>query len=629
MSKPATLERETGIQSLLLPHSLLFQNLLCVSTFFLDSSFLLCLHTMFGEKKPLLATSDHVSLPKHHTTEWSQGDVEAWRALMKGTHDSAINFSYEWRMKQLGAMRRMIVENTNLLVESLNKDLGKEKTEAIGTEISQILGEITYFERNLKNLMKPQHVASPGLFAPAFTWIERRPLLGPAVLVIGPSNYPVSLCCQPAVGSLVAGNPTVIKPSELCPAVCDTLAKLVPQYFDPSDCRVVLGSAEQTKLLLRYPWGKVFFTGSPRVGRLVAQQTAVTLTPTVLELGGKSPCYIDEETCSSFDWKLLANRIMWAKLLNVGQTCAAVDYLIVPQSKVDMLLPHLKEAITTQFGSDPSKGELGRILQAKPHAQRHVDIIEELERTASEQERATNKLGNDKPSCQIVSGGSAFCRPEEKYICPTIVLNPPIDSRVMKEEIFGPILPIVTVKDRQEAIDLMHAVETSAGTPLCMYVFTDSHDVFTQITTSCRAGSVMRNDCLVHLASHQIPFGGLGQSGMGVYHGPHSFNTFSQALPCMYRPLIPGSDLNGIRMHPFGTGMKVKLVMTGLHIPYIPAIFPRSITFNWTLGLMGMSLVLAKLFPGAATFCMQPVLSAVANGLRWLADHLSAGEDVY
>jgi len=326
---------------------------------------------------------------------------------MQKVHDSFANLSYQWRKQQLRSMRRLLQENENELVQALQQDLGKVSTEAIVTELDQIMVEIKYFERNLKRHMKPQKVASPGILVPSSAWIEQRPKNGPGVLVLGPSNYPVFLTLHPAVASLAAGNPTLIKPSEQCPAVCKTLAKLIPKYFDTACCRVVLGAHEQVKLLLQYHWGVVFFTGSNRVGRLVAEQAARTLSPTCMELGGKCPCYIDCENENEWwDWQMVANRIIWARTLNGGQTCAAVDYLVVPEAIVRKLLPYLVKAVKSQFGDDAYTSELGRIVKAKPHAQRLVDLIREAEDVA-ENDSKTGEKG--KKPCEIVLGGSSYC----------------------------------------------------------------------------------------------------------------------------------------------------------------------------------------------------------------------------
>lgn len=465
---------------------------------------------------------DPVSTP----TLWTASDLDAWRSQMQEVHDTCQNLPYKWRMTQLKAMRRMMKEQQPALVEALKQDLGKEETEAIVTELEQTRKEICFFENNLRRLMKKKKASSPAVLIPAFTWIEKRPLKGPGVLVIGPSNYPIFLTLHPAVGALAAGNPTIIKPSEHCPAVCKTLADLIPQYFEPSACRVALGGVEETKMLLSQPWGNVFFTGSCTVGRLVAQQTALTMTPTVLELGGKCPCYIDCH--SEFDWQLVANRIIWAKTLNCGQTCAAVDYLVLSKPALEKILPCLKKALLAQFGEDPYESELGRMVKTKPHAQRQVELISIAENL--EVEHGGSKKTNP---CQVVVGGSAQCRVDDRYICPTIVLNPPLDSRLMTEEIFGPILPIITVENHQEAINVLRGVEQTVGTPLCLYIFSKSNKVMQEVTQLCRAGGVMHNDALVHLGNAAIPFGGLGQSGYGSYKGEYSFDVFSQSLPIM------------------------------------------------------------------------------------------------
>mmetsp|Transcript_16573 Transcript_16573/g.34192 ORF Transcript_16573/g.34192 Transcript_16573/m.34192 type:complete len:581 (-) Transcript_16573:1019-2761(-) len=579
---------------------------------------------MVSSTTPLIAPSSNgasSSYSSSSSSSWTKEDLATWRACMQETHESCANLSYKWRAQQLNSMRRLMEENEEALTAALKKDLGKGATESICTELQQIMGEIKYFERNLKNHMKPQKVASPGVLAPSFTWIEPRPLLGPGVLVIGPSNYPVFLSLQPAIGSLAAGNPTIIKPSEHCPAVSQALSELIPKYLEPSACRVVLGGAEQTKMLLEQHWGMVFFTGSATVGRLVAEQAARTLTPTCMELGGKCPCYIDCAEDDNFDWDLVANRIIWARTLNAGQTCAAVDYVVAPKHVVDKLLPFLVKAVKMQFGEDPYKSELGRIVKAKPHAQRLLELILEAEAIAAQDAESTSEA---KEACEIILGGSSTCRVGERYICPTLVKSPRLDSRLMTEEIFGPILPIISVENREEGVKLMKQIESSVGTPLCLYVFTKSEKAFSEIIQSCRAGSVMRNDALVHLGNGLLPFGGLGKSGYGAVKGPYSFQLFTKQLPCMYRPCLPGSDLNYMRYHPF-TGVKTWVVQKlAIRLPYIPVI-PTPLKL--TVGLTGLFVVLAKLFPIKTALIMQPLLTFIAEGLERTADYLKGQSD--
>jgi len=448
-------------------------------------------------------------------------NVDALREPMKAVHNSGINLKYEWRIEQLKTLRQMLKDNWCDWLDALKKDLGKEVTEATITELIQVEHELEMFIKNLKKWMQPEKVPTPGVVMPAFSRMERRPLCSPGCLIIGPSNYPFSLTLQPAIGCLAAGNPAVLKPSELCPNVCRVLKKHVSRYFAPGVLQVVEGGVPETTALLSKSWGLVFFTGSQRVGKIVAQAASQTLTPVVLELGGKSPCVVDET--APRDMTAVANRILWAKTLNTGQTCAAVDYAIVHESQVGKLLPEMTKSLRIQFGNDPKQSELGRIVQPQ-HAERLVELIKEVEALAS-------KPGS---STVILCGGSKDCDPASGYICPTIVLNPPLSSRVMKEEIFGPILPILTVSSRQEAVQ---TVQTMPGTPLCLYAFTKSERVFQEICDKCPSGSAVRNDCLVHLGSPILAFGGLGSSGYGNYHGNYSFETFCTSLASCIDPV--------------------------------------------------------------------------------------------
>jgi acyl-CoA reductase-like NAD-dependent aldehyde dehydrogenase len=479
---------------------------------------------------------------------------------MQELHDSGLNRSYWWRKEQLQRMLHMVQTHREEFAAALYQDLGKSRVEAIGMEIAILESELKYVLSNLSKWMRPWHVPSPGLAIPAFTRLVPTPKIGPACLVFGAFNYPFILSLQPAAGALAAGNPVVIKPSEQAPETARLLQKYCDRYFDKSALRVVQGGVAEAAQLLKESWGLVFFTGSSRVGKLVAVAAAQTLTPTVMELGGKCPCYVDETAPA--DITQVANRIIWAKTANAGQTCASVDTLIVHESVVNKLLPKLVKSLRVQFPEPGIESELARI-RIPQHAQRLVDWIQEVEASCG---NTTNVL---------LCGGSAACQAEKGYIEPTIVLNPSPDCRMMQEEIFGPILPIVTVKSRQEAIDFIR--KNMPGTPLCLYVFA-RHDVFEEIRQACPAGSVVRNDCLVHLSSPCIPFGGLGTSGYGAYHGHFSFQTFSHLQPVMYRPCAPGLDFGMARYHPFGDGIKAWLIANVLlKMPLIPVLHMRKL----------------------------------------------------
>lgn len=460
-------------------------------------------------------------------------DLRTIRHGMQDVHDSGINRSYEWRMDQLHRMKRLVVEHKAEITHALYADLGKSYTEATGAEITLLLGEIDCSLANLKKWMQPQHVGSPAATMPAFTTVTPCPKVGPACLVLGPSNYPFSLSLQPAVGALAAGNPVVIKPSELCPATTALLQKLCDQYFDPTALKLVQGGIPETQQLLQEPWGLIFFTGSEKVGKIVATAAAQTLTPTILELGGKCPAYVD---CRHPPLQQMADRIIWAKLFNTGQTCAAIDTLVVHNDVVDSLVPMLLISLERQYPSPRIRSELGRIV-SRQHAQRLYDLIAEVEQSKD---------------CRILCGGTIECRVNERYIAPTIVLNPPKNCRLAKEEIFGPILPIFTVKSEDDAISFIRDLY---GTPLCLYIFSKRDTVFDRLRLTCRAGGVMRNDGLIFLSSQDAPFGGLGTSGYGYYHGKYSFDAFSHFQTCMTRVTGPGMDFGNLRCHPFGDEM--------------------------------------------------------------------------
>jgi acyl-CoA reductase-like NAD-dependent aldehyde dehydrogenase len=500
----------------------------------------------------------------------SQEEIDSIRAKMQAIHnDSAgsgggggVNLTLQWRVDQLKRLERLVVENREAIYAALLADLGKDRGEAM-PEIAAVEGEIKHCLGSVSKWMQPKHVPSPSLSFPSRSTLVPMPLAPPGVLVIGPSNYPLMLSLHPAVGALAAGNPVLVKPSDLCPETAKLMKRLIDQYFaETHGVQCILADAPKTGELFARRWGMVFFTGSERVGRILTQAAAQTLTPVVLELGGKSPCIVDE-TCPA-NIQQAAHRIVWAKLFNTGQTCAAVDYVLVHESLAKALVQGLEKAIRAQFPADQAgrAGELGRIV-CRAHAQRHVDMLKEVE--------GWKARSDNKPPPRIVVGGSSECDVNIRYVAPTLVVDPPLDSRMMKEEIFGPILPVLTFTTRQEAIGMVHSISGMA--PLCLYAFTNSDKVFQQIFRSCRAGGVVRNDCLVHLASRELPFGGLGTSGHGNYHGKFSFDTFSQLLPVVFRPCVAGSDLGMARFHPFAGG-KVEQMEKLMDAPYIPVLKP-------------------------------------------------------
>lgn len=335
--------------------------------------------------------------------------------------------------------------------------------------------------------------------------------------------------------------------------------------------------------------------------KIVASAAAKTLTPVVLELGGKCPCIVDE-TCPS-DLGLVASRIVWAKTTNCGQNCISPDYLLVHKSKADALLLELTKSLEKQFGIDPKKSGLGKLV-APGHVKRAIELLEEVEELAK-----TDK------KIQILVGGSKKCDAKTGYVAPTFILNPPLDCRVMQEELFSPILGIVVVESRDEAVRI---VNSRPGIPLALYAFTTRNKVFEELTERCRSGGAVRNDMMVHFTGPSMPFGGLGSSGMGSYRGADSFRVFSHMLSTVYRPCAPGADLNMMRCQPFVSWKEFAILRVGPMLPSMPVITtPLKIIVAAILAVAAASFV-----PGANA----QILSArvtVADLLRLAATALS------
>ncbi|CAB9512886.1 Aldehyde dehydrogenase family 3 member B1 [Seminavis robusta] len=525
------------------------------------------------------------------------------RSLMQDTHDSCINFSYEWRKDQLTRLEKLVRDNFEEILDALYQDLGKARCEAGCFEMGSLVSEIEFFSKNLKSLMEPEDFPSPiGLF-PGFSKVTPMPRNGPAVLVIGPSNYPISLSLMGVAGSLAAGNPTVLKPSELCPVSAALLAKYVPQYFEANALQVVGGGIPETTALLDQEWGMILFTGSERVGKIVAAAAAKTLTPIVLELGGKCPCLVDE-TCPA-DITQVANRMIWAKTANCGQNCISPDYAVVHKSKIDALVPELLKTLEKQFGSDPKQSGLGKLV-APGHVTRAIEMLQEVEERAK-----TDK------SIKILVGGSDKCDAKAGYVAPTLILNAPLDCRVMQEEIFCPILPIVVFETRDEAVNL---INSRAGTPLAFHAFTSSDKVFRELTERCRSGTAVQNDFLVQFVGPYLPFGGLGSSGIGAYRGANSFKAFSHMLPVVHRPCFPGADLHMLRYQPFGAFKEFALLKVLPILPTIPVL--RLKIVSKAMVAVVVAVAITQFVPGADAL-VHSGRAAGAGFLRKVADALS------
>lgn len=486
-------------------------------------------------------------------------DVESMQSNMMEIHDSGVNLTYEWRLKQLKLLHRLVKENTEDFRRALAMDLGREGTEAVCIETKPLAKDIEYTIYNLRSWMKPQPVPSPMVMIPALSYLERKPLCSPGVLIIGPFNYPVRLILQPLLGALAAGNPAVVKPSEHSPNVANLLKKLLEQYYTESGVvQVVLGGPSETTALLEKRWGKVFFTGSMRVGKIVQRACAETMTPTIMELGGKCPAVIDETVAKSAI-ETAATRIVFAKCLNSGQTCIAPDTLFVHENHVPAMCSALQRAIEMQFGKNPKTGELSRIINTS-NTKRIIGLLEDAE-----------KLGT-----KVICGGSKLCDTDTKYVAPTFLLDPPKEAKILEEEVFGPAMAIIPFSSREEGI---RRIRDLPGEPLQLYVFTPNSTVFKEYTDKCKASGAFRNDVIMQGSSHHLPLGGIGTSGHGNYVGKYSFDAFTHIYAVAHRPLMNLYFLDTIRCHPF-RGIKGRLLETlGFLPPDVPVLHSHKLLF--------------------------------------------------
>ncbi|MFF1877611.1 aldehyde dehydrogenase family protein [Leifsonia sp. NPDC058230] len=425
---------------------------------------------------------------------------------LRHTSVSGITKPLSWRLAQLASLRRMLTERSAEFEDALLADLAKNPTESQIAEIGFVVGEIDHVVRHLRRWLRPRRVAVPGALLPARASIVREPL--GVVLVIAPWNYPVQLLLAPVVGAIAAGNAVVLKPSELAPATSAVMARLVPEYLDPRAVAVVEGGVEETTELLEQRFDHIFYTGNGRVGRIVAAAAARNLTPVTLELGGKSPVYIDD----TVDIDAAAQRIAWGKFLNAGQTCVAPDYILATAAVADRLAPALERAVRALYGEDPSTSpDYGRIVN-EPHFERLAGMLD---------------------AGTVVTGASTD--PASRYVAPTVLADVPRDAPLMREEIFGPILPIVTVSGLDDAISVI----TSGDKPLALYVFSESTRVRKRILTETSSGAVGFGVPAAHLAVGGLPFGGVGDSGSGAYHGENSLRTFSHEKAVLTKSLKP------------------------------------------------------------------------------------------
>jgi aldehyde dehydrogenase (NAD+) len=399
----------------------------------------------------------------------------------------------EFRLNQLKKLKQVILENQEAILDALKADLNKPRLEAYLAEMS-VTQDIDYAMKHLKSWAKPKKVPVPLTQFPASASVYSDPL--GVVLIISPWNYPFSLAISPLIGAIAAGNCAVIKPSEISANTSQILAKVINKNFEPGYLKVIEGGVETSQELLKEKFDYIFFTGGTKIGKVVMEAAAKHLTPVTLELGGKSPCIVETD----IDLKTAAKRIIWGKFLNAGQTCVAPDYLLVNYQIKQDFLQALKGQIQEFYGSEPAKSsDYCRIINS-----RQFDRLVEFLKDG-----------------KIIIGGEV--NRSQSYIAPTILDQVSWDAPIMEDEIFGPILPVLEYQNLSEAIQKIN----ERPKPLALYLFSKNKEKQEQVLRETSSGGVCLNDTIMQLGIPELPFGGVGNSGMGQYHGKASFDTFS------------------------------------------------------------------------------------------------------
>jgi aldehyde dehydrogenase (NAD+) len=400
----------------------------------------------------------------------------------------------DFRRQALLKLKQSIIKNELLIVEALKKDLGKPKMEAYTAEIGNVIKEINFLHKNLKKWIRPAKVNGTLLDFPSKGYKTREPFGN--VLIIGPWNYPFELTLSPLAGAIAAGNTTIVKPSEISTESSRVIHKIISEAFNEEYIAVVEGGRDVVEYLQENPFDKIFFTGSPSVGKIIMQKAALHLTPVTLELGGKSPCIIDK----NINIDTAVKRILWGKFMNNGQTCISPDYLIIHKSGREKFLESMQKNIISFWGTNiKDNPDYGRIIN-----QRHFNRVSSL-------------FSSD----EVLIGGKM----DEKtlFIEPTIIEVNDLNHPIMKEEIFGPVLPLITYTN----IDIIIDIVSRNPSPLALYIFSEDKKFVKSLISTIPSGGVCINDTISHMLNHRIPFGGKGRSGMGNYHGKYSIDTFS------------------------------------------------------------------------------------------------------
>ncbi|MBT8178926.1 MAG: aldehyde dehydrogenase family protein [Eudoraea sp.] len=423
------------------------------------------------------------------------------------------NTSAKARIRKLNALKRA-VEYTyrDQIRKALYEDFKKPPTETDLTEVYQIIGEIKFVRSRLQSWMRKQAVETPMALIGSSSWVQYEPK--GVCLIISPWNFPFNLTLGPLISAIAAGNTVIIKPSEMTPNSSAVMKEIVQEVFPENEVALIEGEVEVAQELLKLPFNHIFFTGSPKVGKLVMQAAAGHLSSVTLELGGKSPTIVDKTA----NLKAAARKIAWGKFMNAGQICISPDYLLVHESVKETFLGELQKQVKTMFSEAPSQSDsYARIVNSK-HYKRLTQYLADAE------EKGVKILTTEKAESA------------DNYLPPTLVINPPGDSLLMEEEIFGPILPVIPFKTTEEAIEFISQKEK----PLALYIYTKNKKTANQIIQNTRAGATCINNSIVHYANHNLPFGGSNNSGIGKSHGFYGFRAFSNERAIL-RQHTPGA----------------------------------------------------------------------------------------
>jgi acyl-CoA reductase-like NAD-dependent aldehyde dehydrogenase len=460
--------------------------------------------------KPFIATLESTTLSTI---------IEKQRAFFASGKTRDVSF----RLEALKKLEHILKNHEQEIGEALRSDLGKPFLEAYSSEIAYVKEDLHYVMKRLKKWARPQKVSSPMVTWPAKSMIIPEPYGN--TLIIAPWNYPFQLTVSPLIGAIAAGNTAILKPSELTPKTQELLVRLINQTFPAEYIFCVDGGVEESTALLDNRFDFIFFTGSTRVGRIVAEKAARYLTPVCLELGGKSPCIVDK----NIDLKTTVRRIVWGKFLNAGQSCVAPDYVLVHKDIYEKFTSELGTTITEFFGENPHASDsLGRVVNTS-----HFDRLQKLV----------------DPNKVIVSSPSVR---EDRFMAPTVMKDVSWNDKVMEDEIFGPVLPLIPYANLDEAMKNVQA----RPKPLALYLFTTDSTVQEKVLTNLSYGGACVNDTMVHLTNPQLPFGGVGESGMGSYHGQKSFDLFSHKKSVLVKPFWGDATM---RYAPYNS-WKLKLI---------------------------------------------------------------------